>query len=199
MTAYRKLTPADSQEILHHLLRLDPLDRRCRFHAAASDESVADHVKKLDWMRAHMIGSFQGGKLRGLAELAFERLWMPRGAELAVTVEAPWRQRGVATQLVRRAAELARNRGITTLTMLCLTENQPMRRIASQLSGKLLLEDGQIVGQVGLPDPTPISVMMEAMERACDRFEAFADDWLASDAAASDAAASDAAASDAAE
>lgn len=140
---------------------------------------MADHVKKLDWMRVHMIGSFQGGKLRGLAELAFERLWMPREADLAVTVETPWRQRGVATQLVRRAAESARNRGVTTLTLLCLTDNQPMRRIASQLSGKLLLEDGQIVGQVGLPDPTPISFMMEAMEQACDRFEAFADDWLA--------------------
>jgi GNAT superfamily N-acetyltransferase len=179
MTAYRKLTPADSQEILQHLLRLDPVDRRCRFHAAASDESVAEHVKKLDWMRAHMIGCFQGGKLRGLAELAFERLWMPQEAELAVTVEAPWRQRGVATQLVRRAAELARNRGIHTLTMLCLTDNQPMRRIATRLSGKLLLEDGQIEGQVGLPDPTPMSLMMEAMEQACDSFEAFADDWLA--------------------
>jgi len=179
MTAYRKLMPADSQEILQHLLRLDPIDRHCRFHASASDESVAEHVTKLDWLRSHMIGSFQGGKLRGLAELAFERLWMPRQAELAVTVEAPWRQRGVATQLVRRAAELARNRGINTLTMLCLTDNQPMRRIASRLSGKLLMEDGQIEGQVGLPDPTPISFMMEAVEQACDRFEVFADDWLA--------------------
>jgi RimJ/RimL family protein N-acetyltransferase len=179
MSAYRKLTPADSDEILRHLLRLDPIDRRCRFHAAASDEAVAEHVRKIDWLRTHLIGSFQGGKLRGLAELAYERLWMPREAELAVTVEALWHQRGVATQLVRRAAETARNRGINTLTMLCLTDNQPMRRIAARLSGKLLLEDGQIESQVGLPEPTPISFMIEAMERACDSYEAFADDWLA--------------------
>ena len=74
---------------------------------------MADHVKKLDWMRVHMIGSFQGGKLRGLAELAFERLWMPREADLAVTVETPWRQRGVATQLhgFLQAEQSAGNQG----------------------------------------------------------------------------------------
>jgi len=178
MTAYRKLTAADAPEILNHLLRLDLVDRRCRFHAATSDQSLAAHVAGIDWLRAHMIGCFQGGKLRGLAELSFERVWMPREAELAVTVETLWRKRGVATQLVRRAAEFARNRGVSTLMMLCLTDNQPMRRIASRLSGKLLLQDGQLEGQVGLPEATPMSMVMEAVGQACDSIEAFADDWL---------------------
>jgi hypothetical protein len=103
---------------------------------------------------------------------------MPREAELAVTVEPEWRQHGVASQLVRRAAALARNRGVATLSMLCLTENQPMRRIASRMLGKAFLDGGQIESQVGLPDPTPMSLMMEAVANAADSVEAFADDWL---------------------
>jgi len=179
MTAYRKLTPADAPEMTRHLLRLDPQDRRCRFHGGVSDAMIEEHVARLDWLRTSAIGFFQGGALRGMAELAFQRIWMPREAELAVTVERGWQKRGVGTELVRRAAGQARNRGVSTLTMLCLTENQSMRKIASRSSGKALLDGGQVESQVGLPDPTPLSFMMEAMTQATDSVEAFADDWLA--------------------
>ncbi len=179
MSSYRKLLSADAPSIARHLLRLDDADRRCRFHCAASDETVEAHVKEIDWLRAVAIGYFDGGELRGVAELCFNRFWMPSEAELAVTVESGWQHHGVGTELVQRAATLARNRGASTLTMMCLTENQSMRRIAARLSGTAILDGGQIESQVGLPDPTPMSLMMEAVQQASDKVEAFADDWLA--------------------
>ena len=179
MSAFRKLIPADASEMARHLLRLDPADRHSRFHAAESDEAVKAHVQGLDWARYSVIGCFQGGALRGMAELAFDRVWMPRSAELAVTVENRWQHRGVGTELVQRAARLARNRGVSVLTMLCLTENQPMRKIAARLKGHVLLDGGQVESQVTLPVPTPLSLIMEAVSEATDRVETFADDWLA--------------------
>src|SRR5262249_26719335 len=129
MTCYRKLLPTEAGQFSRHLLALSLPDRRMRFQGAVSDYGVERRCRRLDWFRMVAVGFFVDGRLRGVAEVCFDRSLWPREAEIAVTVETPWQGRGIGTELTRRAVMVARNRGAARVTMLCLVENQRMRRI----------------------------------------------------------------------
>ena len=51
-----------------------------------------------------------------------------------MTVEDRWQDQGLGTELLRRAIVHARNRGLKSLYMICLTDNRRMQAIAG-LSG----------------------------------------------------------------
>ncbi|HUG73452.1 MAG TPA: GNAT family N-acetyltransferase [Steroidobacteraceae bacterium] len=54
-------------------------------------------------------------------------------AEMAVTVSDDWRHRGLATALMHRLINVARDRGLVALYSIDAAENQPMRELASYL------------------------------------------------------------------
>jgi len=45
--------------------------------------------------------------------------------------------------------------------MLCLPENEPMRRLARKAGIRLVFQDGEITGHVELPAPDQLTVMAE--------------------------------------
>jgi RimJ/RimL family protein N-acetyltransferase len=179
MASYRKLLPGDARQLVRHLLALSPDERRLRFQGGVSDLTIERHGRRLDWFRAVVIGYFVDGRLRGAAELVFERSLCPREAELAVTVETPWQGRGVGTELTRRAITIARNRGAGRLTMLCLVENRPMRRIARKLDSALHFEGGAIEADLGLRRATPWTVFEELIQDGAGGLTAVTDGLLA--------------------
>jgi RimJ/RimL family protein N-acetyltransferase len=162
--AFRKLSPADRTRIESHLLALDADDRASRFQGYLSDDAVRDHVRRLNWFQTAVIGYEESGKLRGVAEVAFDRYPMSRSAEMAVTVESAWQGRGVGSELAYRAITIARNRGARRLEMLCLTENRRMQRIAKRLSSVLDYSPGSVEAAVGLARATPMSLWLEAVQ-----------------------------------
>src|SRR3954465_15816574 len=103
MACIRKLLPAEAAQLVRHLLALTPPERRMRFQGAVSDYAIERRVRRLDWFRTVVVGYVVAGRLRGVAEVCFERSLWPREAEIAVTVETPWQGRGVGTALTRRA------------------------------------------------------------------------------------------------
>ena len=164
MAGYRKLLPSEAGRLRRHLLRLTPEERRMRFHAALADAAIDRLCDRIDWFRTILIGYFVEGRLRGVAQLVFDRTLCPRTVEVAVTVERPWQGRGVGTELTRRAVTIARNRGAERQIMFCLVENLPMRRIARKLDSALAFDGGNLAADLGLRGATPWSLLEEVVQ-----------------------------------
>jgi RimJ/RimL family protein N-acetyltransferase len=176
---FRKLLPTDADQLRRHLLALSPGERRLRFHGVVADAVIERRCRRIDWFRTVAIGWWSAGRLRGAAELYFDRSLWPHEAELAVTVETPWQGRGVGTELTRRAVMAARNRGAARVIMLCLVENAPMRRIARKLTGALRYDGAAVAADVGLGRATPLSLLEELLQDGTGGWSAVADRLLA--------------------
>ena len=108
-------------------------------------------------------GFFVDGVLRGAAELRHTGSVLKREGEAAFSVEQPWQSHGVGTALLERTLLSARNRGIKSLQMLCLAENQRMQQLARKFDAELSFDFGSVIGEVDPPRSTPLSLMREAM------------------------------------
>jgi GNAT superfamily N-acetyltransferase len=185
MAQTRKLLPTEGALLAAHLLRLGPEDRRLRFGGMyLRDDAVRRYVDSIDWTHSWHVGFFDAAAhdavaLRAVVQLSVPRPgseafgdatspWLrPGAAEFAVSVEKPWQRRGVATRLMAQAVVVARNRNVRDLYMLCLPENEPMRRLAKKVGVRLVFRDGEITGHVDLPAPDQLTVFAEfAVEAA---------------------------------
>src|ERR1700739_2302061 len=108
MRVFRKLGPFETWRLRQHLLRLSPEERRLRFSGAVGDAFVTAHCERIDLLRAVIIGHFENGVLRGAAELRLETGIAGR-AELAVTVEGAYQDRGIGAELLGHALTVAAN------------------------------------------------------------------------------------------
>ena len=180
MGSYRKLAPAEVGQLIRHLSALAPDERRMRFQGAVSLIAIERHCRRIDWFRTVVIGFFVDGRLRGAAELVLDRALVPRDAEIAVTVEAPWQGSGVGTELVRRAVMVARNRLVGRVTMMCLIENRRMRSIARKLRGaQLRFEGGTVEADLDVARATPWTVLEEWLQDGAGNLAAVTDRLLA--------------------
>ncbi|HEY7609081.1 MAG TPA: GNAT family N-acetyltransferase [Alphaproteobacteria bacterium] len=180
MAQTRKLLPIEGPLLADHLMRLSAEDRRLRFGGMLMrDESVRRYVESIDWAHSWHVGHFAEGGLRAVVQLSVPRRgadafgdvaspWLrPGAAEFAVSVEKPWQRQGIATRLLGQAVVVARNRNVHDLYMLCLPENEPMRRLARKVGVNLVFRDGEITGHVDLPAPDQLTVFAEfAVEAA---------------------------------
>jgi len=123
----RELTRLERPKLAAHFLALNAEDRRLRFGLPISDASVADYVERIDFGRDVVFGVFDDElNLAGAAHLARAE----DHAELGVSVLPAHRGRGIGGTLLERAHTHARNWGIGTLFMHCLTENAAMMHLA---------------------------------------------------------------------
>lgn len=159
---YRKLWPADLPLFRDHLLRLDDEGRRSRFAMAASDEFVRDYAETGFAIGAVLIGYFEDGFLRAVAELRPVGSYVGDEMEAAFSVEADWRRRGIATGLFRQLLDSARNRNVRWLYTNCLRTNQAMQGLARKFEGELNFEGGDAMAIVPAPHWTPLSLWREA-------------------------------------
>lgn len=160
----RKLWPTETDKFRDHLLRLDRDSRRMRFAHGVSDAFIADYAARMHEMGSIVYGFFLNGEVHGAAEL--RRLgdtWGPE-AEAAFSVEAPYQQRGIGTDLMGRVIRAARNRGVGRLYMSCLAENGKMQAIARKHEADLRFEYGEVVGEIVPRQPSYFSMLAEDVE-----------------------------------
>ena len=158
----RKLWVGETGAYRDHLLRLDPDSRHTRFSGAVSDQVIAEHAATASGAGAVVHGFFVDGTLRGAAEL--RRLGpLSREAEAAFSIEQPWQSHGVGTALLQRTLLSARNRGIKSLHMHCLADNRRMQQLARKFEAEFSFDFGSVVGEVGPPRVTPLSLLREWM------------------------------------
>jgi GNAT superfamily N-acetyltransferase len=159
----RKLWLGEADAYRDHLLRLDRESRYRRFSGAVADEVIVRHASTIEETGVVVHGFFLNGVLRGAAEFRREGSLFSHQAEAAFSIEKPWQSHGVGTELLERTLLTARNRGITHLRMNCLPENQRMQQLARKFDAEFSFDFGSVVGEVGPPRSTVLSLMREAM------------------------------------
>ena len=167
MPLIRRLLPTERDILPAHLKRLDSESRHDRFCGGFSDEAIERYCNDIDWIEGILLGWFEEGVLRATVQLVpLGHTWSleawAREAELAVTVEPAWQDRGIGTELCRRALLAAQNRALARVKMVCLQENARMQRIVRKLRGRLMYVDGTPEGAVEVPPPSYLSLWEEA-------------------------------------
>ena len=162
----RKLWIGETDAYRDHLLRLDRESRNRRFSGAVSDDFIARHAASANGLGVVVHGFFVDGALRGAAELRAFGSMFARDGEAAFSIEQPWQSHGVGTVLLERTLLSARNRGIKSLQMHCLAENQRMQQLARKFEADLKFDFGSVIGEVDPPRYTPLSFMREAVADA---------------------------------
>jgi GNAT superfamily N-acetyltransferase len=129
----RRLGAADLPEIERHLLGLDLVDRNARFHSGFGDAAVTTYARGLDFAVGILVGATQGpgNRILGLAEA--HPAGAPRTVELAVSVLATHRRRGLGRRLLAHALELAFAAGADTAELRCSPGNRHLMHIAMAL------------------------------------------------------------------
>ncbi|MGE0096505.1 MAG: GNAT family N-acetyltransferase [Alphaproteobacteria bacterium] len=156
----RRLWPVERRLFAAHLLRLGAEDRLLRFQGYLSDEAIDAYVESLDWFGGVVIAYFVDGEVRAAAHLSWTR-GLVRTGEIGLSVEAPFRRRGVGTALLRRAMTVARNRFVSDVGLLCMPENAAMRRVAAHLGLKWKVASGQAETTACLRWPDQLSLFDE--------------------------------------
>ena len=159
----RRLWPVERRLFTDHLLRLNAEDRLLRFQGHTGDTAIDAYVESLDWFAGVVIAFFVDGDVRAAAHLAWTRGALVRTGEIGLSVEAPFRRRGVGTALLRRAMTVARNRFVSDVELLCMPENTAMRRVAAHLGLKWKVTSGQAESAAHLHWPDQLSLFDEML------------------------------------
>lgn len=162
----RRMAPWDRAAVTTHYAQLNDQDRRLRFCGDASPAIAAAYCARLNWARAVVLGAYDRERLCGVAELiGLSGAW-PREAELAISVAAGDRRRGVGRTLLGHALAVARNRYIGCVRLYCLPENRPMQQLAAAFDAAIVVSGGEARGQILTLWPSYASLVDEAATEA---------------------------------
>ena len=131
----RRLRLHDEALIEVHFLALEREDRRLRFCREVGDKQIRAYVRDINWDQSFLLGAFQEDHLIGVSEALFDRALAPRHAEIAVTVSAPLRGRGLGRHLVDLTVDHASALGVMRTSLFFLRENRFIQRIVRSLGG----------------------------------------------------------------
>jgi GNAT superfamily N-acetyltransferase len=160
---YRKLLPSEKVKVREHFLRLEKEDRRLRFFGQVGDAFIESYCSEILVTDYAVLGCFVDGELRAVGELHSEAHLWNRAAEVAITVERPFQNLGIGTEILRQLIRMARNRSIETLHLFCLLENTKMQKVARKAGGALKFAEGEVAARINPPWPTYWSLMDEAL------------------------------------
>jgi RimJ/RimL family protein N-acetyltransferase len=131
----RRLLASETYLLREHLQRLDGDARHRRFGHDVSDDFISRYAAHAGDFGNVTFGYFVDGEVRAVAELRPDILMHRDAGEVAFSVERPFINRGIATQLMGRIILTARNRGLRHLYLICLPDNAKMQAIASLWCG----------------------------------------------------------------
>ena len=158
----RKLWPTDLPAFRRHLKRLDMETRQLRFGMAVNDSFLDAYADTANRLGTVIYGAFLAGDLRATAELRPLEETAEPIAEAAFTVEKPYQDHGLGSELLDRIITAAQNRGIHHLQMICLRENGRMQHLADKFGARLKVEPDAVTGAIATAHPTPMSVLEES-------------------------------------
>lgn len=159
-TIYR-LSPAEFYRYKTHLLCLDEEAKYMRFGFHAKYDTIIQMYNR--WKTTpdkHVIFAIENEDLEvvGIGHISLE----DDPVELAFSVSKEYQGQGMGSALMSRAVEYCQNRGIKAGCMVCLSSNDRIKRLA-QKHGLLVNEEGEVMANVEIPDPSPASIIHEAM------------------------------------
>ncbi len=156
-----------------HLLRLDNASRHDRFHGFIDDSFIERYAEKCANDGTVVIAYIEDGVVRGAAELHPPEQSPDSQPEIAFSVEASVRRRGVGSILFARLIREARAKGYASLRITTGAQNEAMRALAGKFGAQLAFRHGESAGSIDLkpnmrsePAKFPIEIAIEAMRAA---------------------------------
>jgi GNAT superfamily N-acetyltransferase len=136
-----------------HLLRLDPQSRRDRFHGTVDDPFITDYIARCFGPKTIAIAFVEDDEVHGVAEL-HEPVNDDDLPELAFSVEANLRRRGVGSILFKTLLDEARRAGYRRLRVTTGAQNDAMRALARKFGAHLVFDHGELAGTIDLTAPS---------------------------------------------
>jgi RimJ/RimL family protein N-acetyltransferase len=133
-----------------HLSRLDPKSRHDRFNGFLDDSFIARYAEKCANDGTIIVAYMENGEVRGAAELHPPDQSVDSLPEIAFSVEASVRRRGVGSVLFKRLISEARWKGYRRLRVTTGAQNNAMRSLASKFGAHLVFRHGESTGTIDL-------------------------------------------------
>ena len=162
-TAVRALTQQELPLLREHLLRLDPSSRRDRFNGTIDDSFIERYAAKCRTDGTIIVAYLEEGVVRGAAELHPPDQSPDALPEIAFSVEASVRRKGVGSILFRKLIAEARAKGYKSLRITTGADNEAMRALAGKFGAHLTFRQGESTGNIDLaPQNQPESALSAA-------------------------------------
>ncbi len=150
-------------EYARHLKGLSEADRYTRFCYAIKDENIDRFILSVLYNADdhHLFTATVQDKIVGFGHLAREGTdW-----ELAVSVDSDRQGRGVANNLMDHMIDWGKTRGIHSVFMHCIVQNQKIQHLARKHGLRLIDRDGaEVTSRVDLPPPTPLDYTAQFLQ-----------------------------------
>ena len=161
--AIYKLPAYEMDRYRAHLLMLDKESKYMRFGFHISNEIINQLCDK--WKLnpdKHKVFVIEDDNLEvvAVAHISLE----DEVPELAFSVFKEHQGMGMGDALMKRAVEYCQNKGIKNGCMVCLGINDKIKRLARKNNVLVKTEDGDSVGEISIPSPTPVSFWHEYAE-----------------------------------
>jgi GNAT superfamily N-acetyltransferase len=136
-----------------HLLRLDATSRHDRFHGFMDDGFIERYAAKCAGDGTVIIAYIEDGVVRGAAELHPPDQSPDSQPEIAFSVEARVRRKGVGSILFKKLIQEARAKGYHSLRITTGAQNEAMRALAHKFGAHLTFRHGESTGSIDLKQP----------------------------------------------
>jgi GNAT superfamily N-acetyltransferase len=160
----RKLARQEELPLLRdHLLRLDRESRHDRFHGFMDDSFIERYAAKCADDGTIIIAYLENGVVRGAAELHPPDRSPDSQPEIAFSVEAHLRRKGVGSTLFRKVIAEAQAKGYRSLRITTGAQNSAMRTLANKFGAHLTFRHGESTGSIDLkqqaqPEPARLAI-----------------------------------------
>jgi GNAT superfamily N-acetyltransferase len=151
-----------------HLLRLDRTSRHDRFHGFMDDSFIERYAEKCANDGTVIIVYIEDGVVRGAAELHPPEQSPDALPEIAFSVEASVRRKGVGSILFRKLIAEARAKGYESLRITTGAQNDAMRALASKFGAHLTFRHGESTGNIDLAQQNQPESVPSAMATTID-------------------------------
>ena len=157
-----------------HLLRLDPRSRHDRFNGFLDDSFIERYAAKCADDGTLIVAYIEGGVVRGAAELHPPEQSPDGLPEIAFSVEASVRRRGVGSSLFQRLIAEARWKGYGALRITTGEQNHAMRALANKFGARLAFRHGESTGTINLNPQSQLELAKLAIGASADSLRAAA-------------------------
>ena len=169
----RPIRPDDREELAAGVRRLSPESRYRRFFTPTNELSASElsYLTDVDHHDHEALVALEPASGHGIGVARFVRSADdPEVAEVAVAVADSWQNRGVATALLGRLTQRAREEGVRRFSAEILADNRPMLELIDELGDVTMrhLDQGSVRIELELP-PEGIGAALRESLRAAAR------------------------------
>ena len=147
----RPLTVFERENVRNFYLSLSADDRRRRFCCTLADDTISKYVDRLNFTRDTVLGAFdEHAQIIGLAELVRG----PKESEMAFSVRPDRRGQKIGTKLLESLIARARMCGLGKVFVMFLSDNTPMRKMATRAGMPVETAEGESQAALHLTAPS---------------------------------------------